>query len=67
MTTNPVHPTTGFTPFYLRFSRQARMPMEFMYVTPGTIPVIVSAHVARLNQNLKSAYISMISWLLAVT
>ena len=30
------HPTTGFTPFYLMFGRQAKLPVELMYGTPET-------------------------------
>jgi len=29
-----IHPTTGFTPFYLMFGRQAKLPVELMYGTP---------------------------------
>ena len=51
-----IHPTTGFTPFYLMFGRQARMPIGIMYGTPGPAPVTVSEYAARLRQNLESAY-----------
>ena len=51
-----IHPISGYTPFYLMYGRQARMPIDVMYGSPWPEPTTVSDYASRLRTNLESAY-----------
>ena len=48
--------STGFTPFYLMFGRQARIPLDLMYQTPVTEARNTSQYVWTLRKSLQDAY-----------
>ena len=51
-----VHPTTGFTPFYLMFGWQAKLPVELMYGAPETETMPPSQYAMTLKASLGEAY-----------
>ena len=48
--------STGFTPFYLMFGRQARIPLDIMYQTPVTEARNVSQYMWTFRKSLQDAY-----------
>ena len=54
-----IHPTTGFTPFYLMFGRQAKLPVELMYGTPEPESLTSTEYANQLKSTLTEVYQSV--------
>ena len=51
-----VQPMTGYTPFFLMFGRQVRMPVDIMYGTPTPQLSPITAYATQLKKSLENAY-----------
>ena len=51
-----VHSSTGFTPFYLMFGRQANLPIDLMYGTGDSTELQAHDYAENLKRGLQRAY-----------
>ena len=51
-----VQASTGYTPFFMMFGGQVRLPIDLMYGTGSHSEMPVSEYAAQLKQSLEDAY-----------
>ena len=51
-----VNATSGYTPFYLMFGRQVRIPVDLMYGTAEPESASYGEYTTKLQQSLSKAY-----------
>ena len=51
-----VHASTGFSPFFLMFGRQVKLPVDLMYGSSKIEEVPVQEYVQKLKEDLQSSY-----------
>ena len=51
-----VHSSTGYTPFYLMFGREARLPIDLMYGTGNNKDMPITEYANQLKKGLEDAY-----------